>query len=70
MTASELSIDTGLTLISVAVANAKMAAQGANTNGYLTVDYGADGLLDIYGWDDAGAAASTAGPVVWIALGV
>lgn len=70
LTASELNIDTGLTLISMAVATAKMAAQGAGTNGYLTVDFGADGLLDIYGWDDAGAAASVAGPVCWIALGV
>lgn len=69
VTGSLANIDTGLTLIEFAFAITKIAAQGANTSGYVTLDHGADGLLDLYCWDDAGAAASVAATVYWIAFG-
>lgn len=69
VTVSELSVDTGLALIEDAYVTVKGTTQGAGVIAYATVDFGADGLLDIYGWDDAGAAASVATTVSWIAIG-
>ncbi|MEJ2248035.1 MAG: DUF2190 family protein [Candidatus Lokiarchaeota archaeon] len=63
-------VATGLTVIQYAVATAKGTAQAANDAGYCTVDFGADGLLDIYCWDDEGGAASNAATVYWMAWGL
>lgn len=69
VTGSLADIDTGLRVIHHAVANVKIATQGAGEAAYLTLDYGADGLLDIYAWDDAGSAATVAATVEWLAVG-
>ena len=68
-TGSSLSIDTGLTLIVEGFVTVFAAAQAAGALGYCTYDHGADGLLDLYGWDDAGVAAANAGTVAWMVLG-
>jgi predicted RecA/RadA family phage recombinase len=69
VTGSSLSIDTGLTLIVEAFVSIKDATQAATAAAYATYDHGADGLLDIYCWDDAGVAAVLAADVAWMALG-
>lgn len=63
-------IDTGLNTIVNAQATVKDTDQAAGNGGYCTVDYdGTDGYLDIYVWDDAGAAAGSDTVVDWIAIG-
>ena len=62
--------DMGLNTIDTVLAVVKGTSQAANDIGYCTVDYdGTDGLVDIYGWDDAGAAATGGGTVEVWALG-
>jgi len=62
-------VDTGLNTVLAAVGCAKDADQGAGDIAYVTIDFGSDGLLDIYCWDDAGVAATSAGTVMIIAIG-
>ena len=68
-TGTDLSIDTGLTLIVEAFVTVFAAAQAAGALAFCTYDHGADGLLDIYGWDEAGVAAANAGTAAWMVLG-
>ena len=74
VTGSELSIDTGLTLITGVVAILKQATAGVG-NLLVTVDHGADGLLDLYVWkptsadDNTMIAGSAAATVYWVAWG-
>jgi predicted RecA/RadA family phage recombinase len=63
-------VDTGLTIITRAFATIQSTTQGAGEAAYVTLDHGADGLLDFYAWDDAGAAATVATNVNWLAIGV
>jgi len=69
VTGNLLNIDTGLRVIKQAWASVKIATQGAGEAGYATVNHEADGLLDLYCWDDGGAAATVAATVYWIAIG-
>ena len=69
VTGSTADVNTGLRLIRHAVASVKIGAQADGDAAYVTVDFGADGLLDLYAWDDAGAAATTAATVHWLAVG-
>jgi len=69
VTGSVASLDTGLSTIVFAAACVMHANQDANDAGYCTVDHGADGLLDVYAWDDAGAAATNENTVYVIAIG-
>ncbi len=68
-TGTDTDIDTGLTTISQVVVTVKDTNQAAGDAAYVTVDHGADGLLDVYAWDDAGSAASNACTIYWIAIG-
>lgn len=68
-TGSDTDIDTGLTLIEEVVVSVKDANQGAGDAAYCTYNHGADGLLDLYAWDDGGLAASVACTVTWMAIG-
>ncbi len=70
LTATTTDIVTGLTIILFAFATIKTATQGAGEVAYVTLDHGADGMLDIYGWDDAGAEASVETDVDWLVFGV
>lgn len=63
-------IDTGLTLIQTVQCTVKETAQAAGDPAYVTYDHGADGLLDLYAWDDAGVEAANAGTVAWLATGL
>lgn len=63
-------IDTGLSLIQNVQATIMIATQGAGEAAYVTVDHGADGLLDLYVWDDAGVAATIEATIYWIAFGL
>ena len=62
--------DMGLNTIDTVIAIAKDTNQPANAPAYVTVNYdGTDGLVDIYCWDDAGAAATAGGTIEVWALG-
>jgi len=67
--ASLLSIDTSLALIEEVLVSVKGAAQAGGDCAYVTYDHGADGLLDLYIWDDVGDAATTDTTVSWVAWG-
>lgn len=69
VTGSDTDIDTGLSVISQVFLSLKDANQAATDAAYATADFGADGLLDIYCWDDAGVAAVNAATVAWMAIG-
>lgn len=69
VTGTDTDIDTGLTTIVEVFVSLKDTTQGAGDAAYVTYDHGADGLLDLYCWDDAGSAASNAATVAWLALG-
>jgi hypothetical protein len=68
-TGSVVDLDTGLAQIVVAVGIPKIAAQAAADPAYVTCNFGGDGLLDAYAWDDAGAAAANAGTIMFIIVG-
>ena len=62
--------DMGLNTVDSVQATVKTTDQDANEPAYVTVDYdGTDGLVDLYCWDDAGAAATGGGTVECWALG-
>jgi len=66
---SSLSVDTGLTTILQVMVAVKTATTGTGDAAYATYNHGADGLLDLYVWDDAGAAAANVATVSWVAFG-
>jgi hypothetical protein len=68
-TGGALNVNTGLNILLAAVGCAKDTDQAAGDIAYVTFDFGSDGLLDIYCWDDAGALAASAGTVMIIAIG-
>ena len=68
-TGHDADIDTGLTTILRAWVQVKDADQGAGDAAYCTIDHGADGLLDIYAWDDAGVEATVEATIYWFAIG-
>lgn len=62
--------DSGLNTVVCAVGVAKDTNQPANSIAYVTLNYdGTDGLVDLYAWDDAGAAATGGGTVLLIVIG-
>lgn len=69
VTGSLTDLITELSEIKWAAAFVKDTNQGAGDAGYVTVNHGADGLLDLYCWDDAGAAATVEATVYWVAIG-
>lgn len=62
-------INTGLNEISYAQATVKTTQQQASEAGYVTVNFGADGLVDLYAWTDLGAAAVLSATVLVLAIG-
>ena len=68
-TGSSLNIDTGLSVITEVIACVKDTNQSAGDAAYVTYNHGADGLLDLYAWDDAGVAAANAATVTWLVFG-
>lgn len=69
ITGSIASLDTGFGTIVFAAACNTHSNQDAGDAAYCTVTHGADGLLDVYAWDDAGAAATVANTIYVMAIG-
>ena len=69
VTGSVASLDTGLSTIACVITTVHHANQDAGDIAYCTITHGADGLVDVLGWDDAGAAATVAGTVYILVVG-
>lgn len=69
VTGSIASLDTGFSTIVYAMACNTHSNQDGGDGAYCTVTHGADGLLDVYAWDDAGAAATVVNTIYVLAIG-